>query len=253
MAIPLNNMDMKGTLIAIPVYNEAGYVDDILTAVSQYSGNILVINDGSDDGTDELLKKNTFIKVVTHKSNEGYGQSLMDAFTFAKASAYDWVITMDCDYQHQPSCLPRFFNEIQKDDSDIISGSRYLDIASQKTVKPPAERMAINKEITKVLNQTLGLELTDSFCGFKAYRVKSLQELKLRETGYGLPLELWIQAAAENLRIREIAVPLIYHDPKRNFAGLLEVPRYRMQYYRDVINQALAQYGYQNTEKLFCS
>ncbi len=100
---------------------------------------------------------------------------------------------MDCDHQHQPSCIPLFYNEIEKDDADIISGSRYLDPENNGTAKPPPERVIINKKITILLNQMLNLKLTDSFCGFKAYRVESLKKLKLTENGYGLPLQLWIQ------------------------------------------------------------
>jgi dolichol-phosphate mannosyltransferase len=249
MSIRLNNRE---PLVAIPVYNEFRYIDDVLTAVSEYSHNILAVNDGSDDGTDKLLEKYKSIKVIAHKTNRGYGQSLLDAFEFAKVEGYNWIITMDCDHQHQPSWIPRFFEEIKKNDTDIISGSRYLDTAGQGKIKPPAERVAINRKITTLLNQILALGLTDSFCGFKAYRVESLKLLKLTEKGYGLPLQLWIQAATAKLRIREIAVPLIYHDPKRNFAGLLEIPQYRLQYYMDVVDKELAEYGYQNTEKLVC-
>jgi dolichol-phosphate mannosyltransferase len=249
MPTRFNNID---TLIAIPVYNESRYVDDILTAVSKYSHNILAVDDGSNDDTAKLLGKYKSIKVIAHKTNQGYGQSLLDAFEFAQVEGYHWIITMDCDHQHQPSWIPQFFEEIKKDDTDIISGSRYLDTAGQGEIKPPVERVAINREITILLNRILELELTDSFCGFKAYRVESLKKLKLTERGYGLPLQLWIQAAAAKLRIREIAVPLIYHDPKRNFAGLLEIPKYRLHYYMDVIDKELTEYGYQNTKKLIC-
>lgn len=242
-----NRLFPKDVLIAIPVYNEYSYVADILTAVSRYSSNILVVDDGSDDGTEKLLEKYTSIKVITHKVNEGYGQSLIDAFEFAKAEDLDWVLTMDCDHQHQPYCIPQFFNEIEKNDADIISGSRYLQLEDEEPIKPPPERVAINRKITMLLNQTLRIKLTDSFCGFKAYRVKSLVNLRLTEKGYGLPLQLWIQAAAANLRICEISVPLIYHDPKRNFGGLLEVPMFRMRYYMDIIQRELVLNGHKNT------
>jgi dolichol-phosphate mannosyltransferase len=242
-----NQYFQNNILIAIPVYNEYSYVDDVLTAVSKYSKNILVIDDGSDDGTEKLLGKYTFIKVVTHKTNQGYGQSLADAFRLAEFEEFEWVITMDCDHQHQPSCIPRFFDEIEKNDVDIISGSRYIQIEKQGTIKPPSERIAINRKITVLLNRTLGLELTDSFCGFKAYRVKSLKKIRLTEKGYAVPLQLWVQAAKAALEIREIPVPLIYHDPKRNFAGPLEYPKFRMQYYMDVIQRELALNGYKNT------
>ena len=251
MSTYCNNRSMKNTLIAIPVHNESRYVDDILTAVSEYNSNILVINDGSNDGTDKLLKEHKSIKAITHKTNEGYGQSLIDAFGFAKDRGYDWIITIDCDHQHQPYCIPHFFERMEKDDVDIISGSRYLLCTNPENV--PAGRLRINHCITTLLNSALGIDITDAFCGFKTYRVSALKKLKLTEKGYGLPLQLWIQAAFTELRITEIPVPLIYHDPKRNFAGLLELPRYRMQYYMDVIEKELAEYGYKDTEKFVCS
>lgn len=240
MQIHHNNQITNDILIAIPVHNEAEYVDEILTAVSQCHGNILVVNDGSDDGTDELLGKYKSIKVISHKSNEGYGQSLIDAFAFAENEGYSWIITMDGDHQHQPLCLPRFFERIEKDGADIISGSRYLVCADSGNV--PADRLRINRCITTLLNCALGIEITDAFCGFKAYRVSSLAKLKLTEKGYGMPLQLWIQAVFAGLRIAEISVPLIYHDPKRNFAGLLEISKYRMRYYLEIIEKELAVY-----------
>jgi glycosyltransferase involved in cell wall biosynthesis len=243
----------KNFLVAIPVYNEHKYVQDILVAVSNYAENILVVDDGSNDGAEKLLAECDYVNIITHQANEGYGKSLIDAFDFAQVNGFEWVITMDCDYQHQPACIPRFSAEIEKDDVDIISGSRYLQPRNQGTTKPPYERVAINRQITRILNEKLGLKLTDSFCGFKAYRTESLSNLDLTEKGYGLPLQLWIQAVRANLKIREIPVPLIYHDPKRRFSGLLEVPEYRMRYYMGVIQREFAKNGCKITARNSCS
>jgi len=241
------------TLIAIPIFNEAGFVDDILSAVHQYAVNILVVDDGSNDGTGYLLKKYGFINVICHQINKGYGQSLIDAFDFGQTNGFEWIITMDCDHQHQPSRILHFLKEIEKNDADIISGSRYLYMENLGSAKPPPERVAINRQITYLLNNILGINLSDSFCGFKAYRVKSLNRLNLTEKGYGLPLQLWIQAVRANLRIREIPVPLIYHDPKRNFAGTLEIPKFRKEYYMSIIQRELALNDCKNTAKISCS
>ena len=246
-----NNRSGNDILIAIPVHNEFRYVDDILTAVSKYHSNILVVNDGSDDGTDKLLKDYKSVKVISHKTNQGYGQSLIDAFEFAEGRGYDWVITMDCDHQHQPSCILQFLEKIGKNEADIISGSRYLLFTDPENV--PADRLRINRCITELFNSVLRIEITDAFCGFKAYRVSALKKLKLTEKGYALPLQLWIQAAFAKFRITEIPVPIIYHDPQRNFDGLLELPICRMKYYMDVIEKEFEKYGYKNTEKFICS
>lgn len=227
------------TLIAIPVFNELKYVDDVLRAVHKYSDNILVVDDGSTDGTYDALKEHAYVQTISHDTNTGYGQSLINAFNFAYHHKFDWVLTIDCDHQHEPSYIPCFHSEIEKDDTDIVSGSRYLRRINLGSAPPPAERVAINKKITNILNQNLGLRLTDSFCGFKAYRTRAIFKLKLTERGYGFPLQLWIQASRAGLRIREIPVPLIYHDPKRNFCGVLEDPQKRMSYYIEIIEKEL--------------
>ena len=176
---------------------------------------------------------------ISHKTNLGYGKSLIDIFRFAFRNGFDWIITLDCDYQHEPSCIPYFYEEIEKDDADVISGSRYLEMATSGSIQPPTERVAINKKITQILNRHLGTQLTDSFCGFKAYRTQPLITLKLTEAGYGFPLQFWIRAQRAGLKIREIPVPLIYHDPNRTFGGLLEVPQIRFRYYMDILQHEL--------------
>jgi dolichol-phosphate mannosyltransferase len=229
------------TLIAIPVFNEFRYVNEVLNAVHKYSNNILVVNDGSTDGTSEILEKHTYLKTISHRTNMGYGQSLIDAFSFAHLHKFDWLITIDCDHQHEPSYIPHFYSEIEKNNADIISGSRYLRKISSGTVQPPPDRIAINSKITGILNQRLALALTDSFCGFKAHRVNKIFKLNLTEKGYGFPLQLWIRASRAGLRIREIPVPLIYHDPKRNFSGTFEDQKIRFDYYISIIQQELGQ------------
>jgi dolichol-phosphate mannosyltransferase len=85
----------------------------------------------------------------------------------------------------------------------------------------------------------LGLQLTDAFCGFKAYRVPSLSRLRLTEDGYAMPLELWVQAVAAGLRIIEIPVPLIYLDESRSFGGSLDNGEIRLRHYREVLQGSL--------------
>ncbi len=234
-----SSMDSNAVLIAIPVFNELQYIEDILQAVREYSENILIVDDGSTDGSSEVLKNHTGINLITHRRNIGYGRSLIDTFRFAYDKNFDWIITLDCDHQHEPAYIPNFYRRIAVDDTDIISGSRYLKKIYSGVLPPPPERIAINRRITKILNDNLALGLTDAFCGFKAYRTSKIVELELSEDGYGLPLQLWIQAAIKRLRITEIPVPLIYHDPKRKFCGPLEDPLRRLEYYLKIIEREL--------------
>jgi dolichol-phosphate mannosyltransferase len=122
---------------------------------------------------------------------------------------------------------------------DIVSGSRYLR-TFKKNDNAPADRQRINQQITAELNARFGLHLTDAFCGFKAYRIVKLADFCLTETGWGMPLQLWVQAARLGMRIVEVALPRIYLDPRRGFGGVLDDPSERVNYYREVIDREAA-------------
>lgn len=228
------------TLVAIPVFNEARYVVPVLEHVKQYASDVLVIDDGSTDDTPTLLAK-VAVDVIRHASNRGYGRSIRDAFRWSQCYSYDWLITMDCDEQHEPDSLPDFYKAIERNDADIISGSRYLD-EKRCGDPPPADRRAINKRMTQIINQQLGLTITDAFCGFKAYRVAALKKLRLNVDGYALPLQFWVQAAANNLRVTEVPIRLIYNDPNRSFGGPLDDPDHRLAHYMQAYRAELARF-----------
>jgi len=243
----------SSVLVAIPVYNEKSYLHSVLGEILHYAEDVLVIDDGSTDGTSEILGTIRKIKILTHAHNLGYGQSMIDAFGYAADHKYEWILTMDCDHQHEPSFIPRFHEVITEDCEDIISGSRYIDVMNHGSMLPPPARLAINRKMTEMINQVLGLKLTDSFCGFKAYRTQKMIDLKLTESGYGFPIQLWIKAARAGLRIREIPVPLIYHDPKRNFGGILEDPKVRWAYYMNILKRELSSNADQIAKNICCS
>jgi glycosyltransferase involved in cell wall biosynthesis len=223
-------------LTALPVYNEVGHVDAVLDQVTRLVGDVLVVDDGSSDGTSERLAARNDVRVVTHPENRGYGAALITAFDYAQAHDYDVLVTIDCDGQHEPQRIKQLVEACR--DVDIVSGSRYLDSKIDATGIAPADRRRINFTITDELNRLLGLHLTDAFCGFKAYRVEALAKIDPTEQGYAMPLELWVQAAHAGLRIIEVAVPLIYLDEKRSFGGSLDDAEKRLAHYRDVITRA---------------
>ena len=235
----LTEVSAVRTLVAIPIYNEADTVQAVLREVRRYASDILVVDDGSTDDTPALLEQEPSIHHIRHAENLGYGQSLIDAFAFAERRHYDWIITIDCDEQHEPAWILRFIETAARDAADLISGSRYL--AQLKTTdQPPLDRRAINQKITDLLNELLNLGITDAFCGFKAYRVSALSRMNLTVPGYGMPLQLWVQAARLGLRIAELPVRLIYNDPNRHFGGDLDEPDTRLLYYYDVLVHELA-------------
>lgn len=239
------------TLIAVPVYNEQQYVEKVISEIALHAdcggSDVLVIDDGSSDQTPSLLAKQP-VDVVRHKVNLGYGRSIRDAFRWAQSYGYDWLITMDCDEQHEPQSLPDFRRAIQRDDADVISGSRYLrnDALTTADGAPPPDRRKINTAVTQWVNDRLathlGTTITDAFCGFKAFRVSALDALELDVDGYAIPLQFWVQAAAAKLRIAEVPIRLIYKDMNRSFGGPLDNPEARIAHYREVFDTELAKH-----------
>ncbi len=226
-------------LTALPVFNEVNHVARVLDEVRRYTEHILVVDDGSTDGTSRILSETPQIQVITHRKNLGYGRSLIDAFHCAQDQDFDWVITLDCDDQHEPRRIPDFIDLAERGDVDIVSGSRYL-VDFPENTSAPNDRRDINAKITHTINHVLDLSLTDAFCGFKACRVAAVAGLPLSTPGYAFPMQFWVQAVARGLRIRELPVPLIYNDPNRHFGGPLDDPKVRMQHYLDVFRTALA-------------
>ena len=230
---------MPRFLTALPVYNEAAHVAGVLDEVVKITPDVLVVDDGSTDGTAEILAGRQDVRVVRHPENRGYGAALATAFRETLAGPWDGLVTIDCDGQHQPRLIPEFVAAATSGAADIVSGSRYLKQFPGDST-PPAARRRINAEITAEINARLGLTITDAFCGFKAYSRRALRRLHITETGYAMPLEVWVQAAAAGLRIVELPVPLLYLDLARSFGGALDDAATRLAYYRTVLDRAEA-------------
>lgn len=229
--------DNERWLAALPVFNEAAHVDGVLDEVLQYAADVLVVDDGSSDGTSEILRRRDDVRVIHHPQNRGYGAALQSAFQYAIDEGFDGLVTLDCDGQHQPKRIPRFIEAGKS--FDIVSGSRYLK-QYEGDSQPPPQRLFINRRITAQLNERLGLDLTDGFCGFKAYRTEALRKLRITDNGYAMPLQLWVEAAAADLSIMELPVPLIYLDLERSFGGSLDHAETRLRYYNQIIEESMA-------------
>lgn len=234
------------TLVAIPVYNEQHTVTAVVNRVRSFADHVLLIDDGSTDATAseiEKVRKPLGLDLIRHEGNLGYGRSLRDAFRRASEAGFDWIITMDCDEQHEPEELPAFFEAIAEahasGEPDIISGSRYLDDSIDPIGVPPGSRRAINATITQEINERLGLALTDGFCGFKAHRVATLDRLKLTQDGYAFPMQLWVQLVATGATISERAIRRIYNDPNRTFGSGLDDPDHRLMHYRTLLHREI--------------
>jgi len=239
-------------LTALPVFNEVRHVEEVLDEVLRFTPHVLVVDDGSTDGTSRLLadrlERQGDIRVVRHPHNRGYGAALATAFREALSGDFDGLVTIDCDGQHQPRLIPAFIDAATTGGAagppgaplpDIVSGSRYLKVFDGDS-RPPESRRRINETITAEINARLGLSLTDAFCGFKAYTRRALSALHVTELGYAMPLEVWVQASVAGLQVVELPVPLLYLDLARSFGGALDDAETRLAYYRGVLDRAEA-------------
>lgn len=237
------------TLVIVPVYNEMPHLADVIRTIRLcWDGDILAVDDNSTDNSLDLLRMIDSITVIHNRRNAGAGGVLLQAFRFAAERKYRNVITLDADGQHSPFLIKDFFAAIEphccgkcscRGRTDFVWGSRYL----QGYRKLPAAfqaRQEVNKIITNRLNEITGYSLTDAFCGFRAYRVRSLQKLDITETGYGMFMQLTLQAWRKGVSIRELPVPLVYLDDTRDFQGEFDNTRQRLTYYHKVIDRELA-------------
>lgn len=222
----------------MPVFNEEATLTQVLDSVREhFSGEIVVVDDGSTDATARVLAERSDVAVVRLDRNCGYGCALRIGFDVVRELGISRLITMDCDGQHEPAHIPQFFRALE--DAHIVSGSRYLPKSGAIGITVPPDRREVNRRVTDEINRVTGWSLTDAFCGFKAYRGDALVRLRLSEPGYAMPLELWARAWRAGFSVKELAVERIYCDRDRTFGESLDDPDRRIAYYMDVWNRAL--------------
>ena len=226
----------KRYLLVLPAFNQMDRISEIICEAKKFDVEILAIDDGSTDDTGQILSGIKEINKIYNKNNLGYGQTLINSFQYGIKNGYDFLITMDTDGQHLPAEIPAFIKEAPN--WDIVSGSRYLNNTVRDS-NVPQDRYDINKKITLKINEITKFNITDSFCGFKAYSVNSLKKLSIDEPGYGMPLQLWIQAWKHGFRIKEIPVRRIYKDFTKRFGAGLHNAEVRLKYYNSIIENEL--------------
>lgn len=232
---------MVQALVIIPLFNEEATVGRVLDEVQRAAPevDIVVVDDGSTDASPEILTSRAGVRTVRHAGNAGYGASLITGFRRAVDGSYTVAVTIDCDEQHEPSRIPDFLAAIE--DADIVSGSRYLD-PTVPGDPAPADRWQLNREFTAYLGAITGYAITDAWCGFKAYRVDALRRFRLDEPSYGMPIQVWIQAAYHGMTLLELPVARIYKNPARAFWGGLDDAQTRRAYYRRILEAEVARW-----------
>ncbi len=202
---------MEKTLLVIPAYNEGLFLDSLLFDIEQRFPDlkILVVNDGSTDGTANIIDKHGTTCIV-HPENHGKGASLKSAFRFAQKNGYDWVVTMDGDGQHPVKSVQDFITAVGKDSADLILGYRI----ARKGMMPIHRQ--VSNEITSVLLSLIigNYRVHDSQCGFRAVRMSSIKLASYSEDGFQFESEMILRMGKGGCRFYEIPIETVYAKEK---------------------------------------
>lgn len=210
-------MDKK--LVIIPTYNEIENAENIIRAVFGLEGeySILIIDDGSPDGTAGVVKQlmGEFperLHLLERNGKLGLGTAYLTGFAWALERDYDYVFEMDADFSHAPADLPRLYAAC-KEGADLAVGSRYKDGVS--VVNWPISRILMSYFASVYVRKTLGVKLFDSTAGFVCYSRKVLETIDfddIRMKGYGFQIEMKYTAIRLGFKLAE--VPVIFVNRK---------------------------------------
>lgn len=207
-------------LVIIPTYNEIENVEKIIRAVFGLEGDyhILIIDDGSPDGTAKAVKRLSKefperLFLIERSGKQGLGTAYITGFKWALGKGYDYIFEMDADFSHDPNDLPRLLDACVKGKADFAIGSRYADGVS--VVNWPIGRIIMSYYASVYTRTVLRTKIMDSTAGFLCYSRKVLEGIDLdavRMKGYGFQIEMKYTAVRKGFKVAE--VPVIFVNRK---------------------------------------
>lgn len=209
--------------ILIPAYNAAESLKKLLLALehSVASRNILVVDDGSYDETENVCRKFK-IGYLKNARNRGKGAALIRGFAYLCEKNADWIITMDADGQHAVSDIPLFLQAISLyTDAGLIIGARTMNIK-----KMPAARIFSNKVTSAILTLICGQKILDSQCGFRAYASKIFDTVTLTCSRFEMESEVILKTNAAGFRIRFVPIQTLYCSTQSHISHCVDMYRW---------------------------
>lgn len=206
---PVNDYCMDFILsILIPVYNEKDTIREALRAVLSvpYKKEIIIIDDGSTDGTREILQEvcNPDVQILYHEKNSGKGRAIQTGFAHATG---DIILIQDADLEYDPSQYPELLQPILLGRADVVYGSRFSGHGAHRVLY--FWHYAGNRFLTLLSNILTDLNLTDMECCYKVFTKKALDGITINENRFGFEPEITAKIAKKKLRIYE--VPISYY------------------------------------------
>jgi len=209
-------MASERALVIVPTYNERENIERLIATVlaQDASLDILVVDDGSPDGTGEIVDRiaaeNSRVHATHRPRKMGLGTAYLTGFRWALEHDYAYVFEMDADFSHDPAHLPQFLDAIQN--ADLVLGSRYRN-GRVTVVNWPMTRLLLSYCANIYARVVTGLELGDATGGFKCFRRSVLEAIPLdevRSNGYAFQIEMSFRAIRKGFRITEI--PIVFVD-----------------------------------------
>lgn len=207
-------------LVIIPTYNEKENIEGILKAIHdlQQGFHVLVIDDGSPDGTADIVRSlqtlyNQTVFLEERRGKLGLGTAYIHGFKWAIAKGYQYIFEMDADFSHNPNDLPRLYEACKNGGADVAIGSRY--IRGGGVVNWPSNRIALSKGASMYTRMILWMPVSDPTAGFVCYKREVLESIDLDEihfVGYAFQIEMKFAAWKLGFRIKE--VPIQFEDRK---------------------------------------
>ena len=204
------------TLVIVPTYNEIENISRIITAVlgQDSSIDVLVVDDGSPDGTgdlaDQIAVENSRVHVLHRAGKLGLGTAYVMGFKWALTREYEFVFEMDADFSHSPDAIPKFLEAVKA--ADLVLGSRYQN-GQVNVVNWPMSRLFLSYSANIYARRVTGLPVFDATGGFKCFRRRVLASIDLsdiKSNGYAFQIEMTFRAWKKGFRIVEI--PIVFVD-----------------------------------------
>lgn len=212
---------MSDTLVIIPTYNEIDNIEDILRVVFglNKSYHVLIVDDGSPDGTADVVKRlqkefTEQLHIEERTGKLGLGTAYIDGFKWALKRGYNYVIEMDADFSHPPTSLIELYNACEKDGADMSVGSRY--VSGVNVVNWPMSRVLMSYFASVYVRWVTRIHVRDTTAGFVCYHRRVLERMdldKINFVGYAFQIEMKFTAWKLGFKIKE--VPIIFTDRKK--------------------------------------
>ncbi|MCX9083524.1 MAG: glycosyltransferase family 2 protein [Candidatus Methanoperedens sp.] len=197
------------TIAAMPAYNEEDHIAKTIIGCRKYVDKVVVVDDGSSDATSEIAEALGAI-VIKHPVNKGYGAALQTIFNTAREMDVDKMVIIDSDGQHDPGDILKLFEPLNNG-ADIVIGSRFVN-GNGKNV--PAYRKMGMKVLDKATNIAGGINVTDTQSGFRAYRRKAIENIRIKDNGMSAGSEILMQMKEHDLTFKEIEIHCNYNVEK---------------------------------------